>query len=37
MANITILGSGGFGLCLALTAYRNGHAVKVWSRFPDEI
>lgn len=37
MANITILGSGGFGLCLALTAYRNGHKVKVWSKFSDEL
>lgn len=37
MANITILGSGGFGLSLALTAHRSGHAVKVWSKFSDEL
>ncbi|MGN0585089.1 MAG: NAD(P)H-dependent glycerol-3-phosphate dehydrogenase [Ruminococcus sp.] len=37
MANITILGSGGFGLSLALTAYRSGHNVKVWSKFSEEL
>jgi glycerol-3-phosphate dehydrogenase (NAD(P)+) len=35
--HITILGSGGFGLSLALSAYRSGHAVKVWSKFPEEL
>lgn len=37
MAQITILGSGGFGLSLALTAYRNGHSVRVWSKFSEEL
>lgn len=37
MANITILGSGGFGLSLALSAHRSGHKVKVWSKFSDEL
>ncbi|MBQ8687781.1 MAG: NAD(P)-dependent glycerol-3-phosphate dehydrogenase [Ruminococcus sp.] len=37
MACITILGSGGFGLSLAMTAYRNGHEVRVWSKFSDEL
>ena len=37
MEHITILGSGGFGLSLALSAYRSGHAVKVWSKFPEEL
>ncbi len=37
MANITILGSGGFGLSLALSAHRGGHKVKVWSKFADEL
>ena len=31
MANVTILGAGGFGLSLALTAYHNGHTVTVWN------
>ncbi|MBQ8515269.1 MAG: NAD(P)-dependent glycerol-3-phosphate dehydrogenase [Ruminococcus sp.] len=37
MAQVTILGSGGFGLSLALTAYRNGHSVRVWSKFSEEL
>ena len=37
MANITILGSGGFGLSLALSAHRSGHKVKVWSKFSEEL
>ena len=37
MANVTILGSGGFGLCLALAALRNGHQVTVWSKFQQEL
>ncbi len=37
MANITILGSGGFGLSLALSAHRRGHKVKVWSKFSEEL
>ncbi len=35
--NITILGSGGFGLALAIMADNAGHHVTVWSAFSDEI
>ncbi|MBP3379301.1 MAG: NAD(P)-dependent glycerol-3-phosphate dehydrogenase [Ruminococcus sp.] len=38
MAKMTILGSGGFGLSLALTAWKTGrHQVVVWSKFQEEI
>lgn len=37
MANIVILGSGGFGLSLAVMAERFGHRVTVWSKFQSEI
>lgn len=37
MADITILGSGGFGLALAVLCNTNGHRVTVWSKFQDEI
>ncbi len=38
MANIVILGSGGFGLSLAITAFKTGrHDVTVWSKFQEEI
>lgn len=37
MANIVILGSGGFGLSLAVMAERYGHSVTVWSKFQSEI
>ncbi|MBR1749797.1 MAG: NAD(P)-dependent glycerol-3-phosphate dehydrogenase [Ruminococcus sp.] len=37
MAKITILGSGGFGLSLAVMCSRAGHDVTVWSKFKDEI
>ncbi len=37
MANIAILGSGGFGLSLAVMCRRAGHEVVVWSKFQDEI
>lgn len=37
MAKITILGSGGFGLSLAVMADRFGHDVTVWSKFQQEI
>lgn len=36
MANITILGSGSWGLGLALTLLDNNHNVTVWTKFPDE-
>ncbi len=37
MAKITVLGSGGWGMALALTAFRNGHTVTLWSPFKDEV
>ncbi len=37
MANITILGSGGFGLALAMTCHSMGHTVTVWSKLPAEL
>ncbi len=37
MSDITILGSGGFGLALAIMADNAGHKVTVWSAFSDEI
>ena len=37
MANIVILGSGGFGLSIALMADKFGHKVTVWSKFQSEI
>lgn len=38
MANIVILGSGGFGLSLAITAIKTGkHNVTIWSKFQQEI
>ncbi|MBQ8928535.1 MAG: NAD(P)-dependent glycerol-3-phosphate dehydrogenase [Oscillospiraceae bacterium] len=37
MADITILGSGGFGLALAIMCRNMGHDVTVWSKFQSEI
>ena len=37
MAKITILGSGGWGMALALNAYKNAHEVSLWSPFEDEV
>lgn len=37
MAEITILGSGGFGLALAIMCHTMGHRVTVWSKFQQEI
>lgn len=37
MADITILGSGGFGLALAYMCANMDHSVTVWSAFQDEI
>ncbi len=37
MSKITILGSGGFGLALAVLCNSNGHEVTVWSAFNDEL
>jgi len=37
MAKITVLGSGGFGISLAVMADNFGHEVTVWSAFAEEI
>lgn len=37
MAEITVLGSGGFGLALAVMCRNMGHVVTVWSKFPSEL
>ncbi len=37
MAKVTVLGSGGWGIALALTAYNCGHDVALWSPFKDEV
>lgn len=37
MAKITILGSGGFGISLAVLQHKFGHDVTVWSAFENEI
>ena len=37
MANITILGSGGFGIGLAVMLHKHGHRITVWSKFQEEL
>ena len=37
MAKITILGSGGWGMALAITANDSGHEVTLWSPFKQEV
>ncbi len=37
MAKISVLGSGGWGMALALTAYDCGHSVTLWSPFENEV
>ena len=37
MNKITVLGSGGFGMALALCAYNNGCKVSLWSPFKEEV
>lgn len=37
MAKVSIMGSGSWGLGLAMLLYNNGHQIKVWSVFADEI
>ena len=37
MAKITVLGSGGWGIALAISAYNNGNDVFLWSPFEDEV
>ncbi len=36
MTKITILGCGGWGMALAITAFSNGNDVTLWSCFPEE-
>ncbi|MGN0451954.1 MAG: NAD(P)-binding domain-containing protein, partial [Acutalibacteraceae bacterium] len=37
MAKITVLGAGGWGMALALSAHGGGNEVTIWSPFPDEV
>ena len=37
MAKITVLGSGGWGMALALSAYSGGNTVSIWSPFKEEV
>lgn len=37
MAKITVLGAGGFGISLAVTAFAAGHDVAIWSAIPSEL
>lgn len=37
MAKITILGSGGWGMALAIVAFNNGNEVTLWSPFSEEV
>ncbi len=37
MAKITILGSGGWGMALAISAFKCHHKVALWSPFEDEV
>ena len=37
MANISIMGAGSWGIALSILQNNNGHNVKIWSVFPQEI
>lgn len=37
MAKITVLGSGGWGMALGLSAYNCGHSITLWSPFEGEV
>ena len=37
MAKVSVMGAGSWGLGLAILLNNNGHDVKVWSVFPEEI
>ena len=37
MAKITVLGSGGWGMALAISAFKNGCDVALWSPFKEEV
>ena len=36
MFKVSVLGSGGWGIALAITAFNNGHKVTLWTPFPEE-
>lgn len=37
MVQISVLGAGGWGMALAMTAHYRGHKVNIWSPFEDEV
>ena len=37
MAKISVLGAGGWGMALAISAFNNGNDVSLWSPFDDEV
>ena len=37
MAKISVLGAGGWGMALAISAYKNGCEVNIWSPFENEV
>lgn len=37
MAKVTVLGTGGWGIALAISAFDAGHSVYMWSAFEDEV
>ncbi len=37
MIQVSVLGAGGWGMALAMTAHHRGHTVKIWSPFEDEV
>lgn len=37
MAKITVLGAGGWGMALAISAYGSGNEVNIWSPFEEEV
>lgn len=37
MSKIVVLGSGGWGIALAINAFENGHTVTLWSPFEEEV
>ena len=37
MAKITVLGAGGWGMALAISAYGSGNEVNIWTPFPEEV
>ena len=37
MSKISVLGSGGWGMALAISAFNNGYEVNLWSPFQNEV